>query len=417
MAETAGKDDLAAILAQGAPRRRRGRWLLFALVLLAGLGGGGWYWYASAGTATKVSYTTDPVALGDLTVTVTATGTVEPTTQVDVSSELSGTLKEIMVTYNDRVTNGQILAELDDTKLAAQLANAEAGVVAARARVQSADATLREAAEALTTGQELDKRGVTTRNALTTLQAASDRAIAQLDIARADLTLAEANRDLVAADLAKAVIRSPIDGVVLSRSAEVGQIVAASLEAPVLFTLAEDLSQMQLLVDIDEADIGRVAEGNTAVFTVDAYDGVQFPAQIVQVRYAPETTDNVVTYKAVLAVENPEGLLRPGMTATATITVAEAKGALTVANAALRYAPPAASSGSSSGSGLLGLIMPRRTGGTARTGDGASIWVLRSGAPVQVAVQRGETNGRRTVITGEGLAEGDLAITEQAGGS
>ncbi|NTT87300.1 efflux RND transporter periplasmic adaptor subunit [Tabrizicola fusiformis] len=417
MAETAGKDDLAAILAQGAPRRRRGRWLLFALVLLAGLGGGGWYWYASAGTATKVSYTTDPVALGDLTVTVTATGTVEPTTQVDVSSELSGTLKEIMVTYNDRVTNGQILAELDDTKLAAQLANAEAGVVAARARVQSADATLREAAEALTTGQELDKRGVTTRNALTTLQAASDRAIAQLDIARADLTLAEANRDLVAADLAKAVIRSPIDGVVLSRSAEVGQIVAASLEAPVLFTLAEDLSQMQLLVDIDEADIGRVAEGNTAVFTVDAYDGVQFPAQIVQVRYAPETTDNVVTYKAVLAVENPEGLLRPGMTATATITVAEAKGALTVANAALRYAPPAASSGSSSGSGLLGLIMPRRAGGTARTGDGASIWVLRSGAPVQVAVQRGETNGRRTVITGEGLAEGDLAITEQAGGS
>ncbi|MBL9057868.1 MAG: efflux RND transporter periplasmic adaptor subunit [Rhodobacteraceae bacterium] len=417
MTETAGKDDLAAILAQGAPRRRRGRWLLFALVLLAGLGGGGWYWYASAGTATKVSYTTDPVALGDLTVTVTATGTVEPTTQVDVSSELSGTLKKIMVTYNDRVTNGQILAELDDTKLAAQLANAEAGVVAARARVQSADATLREAAEALTTGQELDKRGVTTRNALTTLQAASDRAIAQLDIARADLTLAEANRDLVAADLAKAVIRSPIDGVVLSRSAEVGQIVAASLEAPVLFTLAEDLSQMQLLVDIDEADIGRVAEGNAAVFTVDAYDGVQFPAQIVQVRYAPETTDNVVTYKAVLAVENPEGLLRPGMTATATITVAEAKGALTVANAALRYAPPAASSGSSSGSGLLGLIMPRRTGGTARTGDGASIWVLRGGAPVQVAVQRGETNGRRTVITGEGLAEGDLAITEQAGGS
>ncbi len=416
MTEAAGKDDLAAILAQGAPRRRRGRWLLFLLVLLAGLGGGGWYWMASAGQTAKVSYTTDPVVQGDLTVTVTATGTVQPTTQVDVSSELSGTLKAISVTYNDTVTTGQILAELDDTKLAAQLANAEAGVVAARARVQSADATLREAAEALTTGQELDKRGVTTRNALTTVQAAHDRAIAQLDIARADLTLAEANRDLVAADLAKAVIRSPIDGVVLSRSAEVGQIVAASLEAPVLFTLAEDLSQMQLLVDIDEADIGRVAEGNAAVFTVDAHDGIEFPARIVQVRYAPETTDNVVTYKAVLAVENPEGLLRPGMTATATITVAEAKGALTVANAALRYAPPAASSGGSSGSGLLGLIMPRRSGGTARTGDGNSIWVLRDGAPVKITVQRGETNGQRTVVTGDGLAEGDQAITEQSSG-
>lgn len=417
MTQTAGKDDLAAILAQGAPRRRRGRWFVFLLVLMAAFGGGGWYWYASASTATKISYITDPVALGDLTVTVTATGTVQPTTQVDVSSELSGTLKKVLVTYNDRVTTGQILAELDDTKLAAQLANAEAGVVAARARVQSADATLREAVEALATGQELDKRGVTTRNALTTLQAAHDRAIAQLDIARADLTLAEANRDLVAADLSKAVIRSPIDGVVLSRKAEVGQIVAASLEAPVLFTLAEDLSQMQLLVDIDEADIGRVAEGNAAVFTVDAYDGMPFPAQIVQVRYAPETTDNVVTYKAVLAVENPDGLLRPGMTATATITVAEAKGALTVANSALRYAPPAASSGGNSGGGLLGLVMPRRMGGTARTGDGSSIWVLRAGAPVQVKVTRGETNGRRTVVSGEGLAEGDLAITEQSGGT
>lgn len=415
MADTGG-GDLATILAQGAPRKHRWRWLVLVLVVVAALGGG-WLWYAGAGGAAKVSYTTDAVTRGDLTVTVTATGTVEPTTQVDVSSELSGTLKLVEVTYNDEVEVGQVLATLDDTKLAAQLANSEAAIVAARAQVQSAEATLREAVESLATQTELDKRGVTTRTSLTGVQATHDRAVAQLDIARADLTLAEANRDLDAADLAKAVIRSPIKGVVLSRDAEVGQIVAASLEAPVLFTLAQDLAQMQLLVDIDEADIGRIAVGNTALFTVDAYDGVEFPAVIVQVRYASEETDGVVTYKAVLAVDNPDGYLRPGMTATATITVAKATGALTVANAALRYAPPVAATSGSSGSGLLGLIMPSRNRNTAATGDGTGIWVLRDGAPVKVAVQRGETNGRRTVVTSDDLAEGDLAITEQSSGN
>lgn len=406
---------LEALLATARPRRGR-KWLWAGLVAAVLAGGGGWWLTAGSGSSGAVTYGTDPVTRGDLVVTVTATGTVEPTTEVEVSSELSGTLAEVAVTYNDQVQVGQLLARLDDTKLKAQLATSQAQVAAATAQVASAEASLREAAENLTTQAELDKRGVSARSSLTTVQAAHDRAKAALDMARADLTLAKASLDQDRADLAKAEIRSPIEGVVLSREAEAGQIVAASLEAPVLFTIAQDLAQMELLVDIDEADIGKVSVGDTATFTVEAYDAQSFPATITQVRFAPETTDDVVTYKAVLAVDNPDGLLRPGMTATATITVDRAEDVLSVANAALRYAPPAAAK-STSGNGLLGLIMPRPSGSAKATSDGESLWVLRDGQPVQLPITRGQSDGKRTVVQAEGLAEGDLAITEQSGGS
>lgn len=413
---TDGESDLARILAQGRPRRRRG-WLWAGVLALAGVLGGAWWYAGQADQTAGIRYVTDPVTRGSLTVTVTATGTVEPTTQIEVSSELSGTLATVEATYNDLVSVGQVLARLDDTKLAAQVANSEAAVAAAAAQVSAAEATLREAAGNLETQSELDRRGVTSRTSLTTVQAAYDRAVAQVDIAQADLTLARANLALDRADLDKAVIRSPIKGVVLSRAAEPGQIVAASLEAPVLFTIAEDLSQMQLLVDIDEADIGRVAEGNPAEFTVDAFDGMRFPAEIVQVRYAPETTDGVVVYKAVLAVDNPDGLLRPGMTATATITVAAVEDALTVPNSALRYAPPAEATPDSGGTGgLVGLIMPSRPRDQSGMATGGSVWVLRDGQPAEVAVKRGQSDGRRTAVTSDDLHEGDLVITDRTGG-
>ncbi len=209
------------------------------------------------------------------------------------------------------------------------------------------------------------------------------------------------------------MIRSPINGVVLSRDVSAGQIVAASLSAPTLFTLAEDLRQMQLLVDIDEADIGQVKVGDSATFTVDAYPGRSFPATITQVRFSPETTDDVVTYKGVLAVDNAELLLRPGMTATATITVAEEKDRLLVPNAALRYAPPPAVAEDSGGSGLIGLIMPRPPSDRSGTATGKAAWVLRGEVPTEVAVTPGATDGRQTVITAGALAVGDLVITDQ----
>ncbi|MDZ4394554.1 efflux RND transporter periplasmic adaptor subunit [Cypionkella sp.] len=408
-------DDIARMLAGAGRKRRRWPWVVMVLLILAGVAG--WYYTSNKAGAAAVRYTTETVAKGDLVVVVTATGTVQPTTEVEVSSELSGTLASVSVDYNDEVKVGQILAHLDTTKLVAQVDNARAQLAAAKARVTQAEATAREAAAVLKTQQELAARGVATRKDMVGFEASDQRAQAAVEIARADLTLAQANLDLVSADLGKAEIRSPINGVVLDRTAEAGQIVAANFEAPVLFKLAEDLERMQLLVDIDEADIGKVNVGDPADFTVEAYPGRSFPAVITQVRFAPETTNEVVTYKAVLSVANPDGLLRPGMTATAVITVDKVTDALLVPNAALRYAPPVQEAGGGPSGGLVGLILPTRGGrGSAGLGSGKSIWLLRAGAPVEIAVSLGATDGRETVVTGD-LAEGDAVITDQTAGA
>lgn len=409
-------DEIARILA--AKRPKPGRWV-FGLVILLGLVGGSyWLWQGQQAKSEVVRYITQAIERGGLTVTVTTTGTVEPTTQVEVSSELSGTLATVNVDFNDQVKVGQILAELDTTKLSATVENAKAQRASAKARLTQVQATAREANATLETQQELAARGVATRRDTIGIEANDERAKAAVDIALADLSLAEANLSLVQADLAKAVIRSPINGIVLGRTAEAGQIVAASFEAPVLFTLAEDLTHMDLLVDVDESDIGKVGVGQKATFTVDAYDGKSFPATITQVRYAPEKKSDVVTYKAVLSVENPEQLLRPGMTATAVITVAEVKDALLVPNAALRYAPPAASGGTRGASGLAGLILPG-PGSRSRAsavGSGRSIWVLRDGAPVEIAVELGDTDGKRRVVIAADLRDDDVAILDQSSG-
>lgn len=408
--------DVAKVLAQaGNGRGRRVRlWLIVAgLVALAA----GWFWLG--GSADPVRYTTEPATRGTITVKVTATGTVQPTTQVEISSELSGTLDTVEVDYNAEVTVGQVLARLDTTKLAAQVVNAEASLAGARAGLAQARATAREAAADLDRARELDRRGIRSQTDLETAEAVDERARAAVQSAEANLTLAEANLTLQRADLENAAIRSPIKGIVLDRAAEPGQIVASSLSAPVLFTLAEDLARMELQVDIDEADIGHVAIGNPAEFTVEAYQGRHFPAEIVQLRFAPQDTDGVVTYTGVLRVDNAEGLLRPGMTATADIIVQQVEGALSVPNAALRYSPPVVasteSSGAQGGGGLLGMLMPRRAPDAlaARRAGDSRIWLLRDGAPVEVPVTIGATDGQRTEITGGDLQEGDAIITDQ----
>lgn len=409
-------EDLARLVAGGAaPRRRRFRWAAGIAVVLAA---GGWFlWPAGDGAPADVVYTTEPVRRGDLTVTVTATGTVQPTTEVDVSSELSGILARVEVDYNDTVAMGQVLARLDTAKLADQMAISNAQLAAARARLLQASTTAREAEADLARAQALSDRGVTSRSDTAGFTAAYERATASVAIAEADVILAEANLSLVQTDLKKGVIRSPIDGIVLDRTAEVGQIVTSSQSGSALFRLAGDLRQMDLLVNVDEADIGRVQPGQEAVFTVDAYETQSFPAHITQVRFAPETVNDVVSYKAVLAVENPDGQLRPGMTATATITVAEVSDALIVPNAALRYAPPQAGT-AGSGTGLLGLILPMPGGrATAGTASGRSIWVLRGGVPTEIAVTPGQSDGASTALFSDDLAEGDLVITDQKAGT
>lgn len=405
------RPDLAALSRM--PRRRRGRLWLW-LVLLLALGGAAlWYWQVSQGE-TRYVYDTAPVTRGDLEVTVVATGTVQPTTQVELSSELSGTLAAVEVDYNDEVTEGQVLARLDDTKLKAAVTNAEAQLVSARAKLASAEATVTETAEALTTAEALDKRGLQQRQTYVAAKAAHDRAVAAVEMAKADVTLAEANLSSQKADLDKAEIRSPINGIVLTRAAEKGQIVAASLNAPILFTLAEDLTRMELRVSVDEADIGRVKVGQEATFTVDAYPGRAFDARITSLRYAPDDTENVVSYTAVLSVSNEDLLLRPGMTATATITIARDEGVLLVPVASLRYAPPAQTSSSRSGRGLMGFILPSPPSNTpAGRVDGSGVWVLRGGVPVRVKVTPGATDGTKIVVTSEELQEGDAVILSQ----
>ncbi|MFZ1469816.1 MAG: efflux RND transporter periplasmic adaptor subunit [Paracoccaceae bacterium] len=404
------RPDLAQLAHVSASRRRPG-WL-WLLLLAALVGAGLWVW-TSRGPAAAIRYDTTAVEQGSLIVTVTATGTVQPTTRIDISSELSGTISAVLVDFNDEVIEGQVLARLDDTTLRARLTTAEAQRDAATARLTQAQATASETADSWLSTQALDARGLATRTTVVASKAAHDRAEAAVAIARADLSLSEASLAEARSDLAKAEIRSPIKGIVLDRAADKGQIVAATLNAPVLFTLAEDLARMELQVAVDEADIGRVAVGNEAGFTVDAYPGQTFPAQITQLRYAPEETAGVVTYKAVLSVDNESRLLRPGMTATATITVDSQDDVLLVPMAALRYAPPVQEAESRSGSGLLGYIMPRRPGAARQKVDGSSLWVLRGGQPVRVSVTPGASDGRVMAVSSDDLAEGDLVITDQ----
>jgi len=428
------QSDIVAALGDGTRRKHRGRWI-WGLVLVAAVAGGGAYWFLgrSAGPSAGVSYRTTEVTRGDIYQTVTATGTIEPRNTVDISSELSGTLSAVHVDFNDSVTTDQVLAELDTTQLEAELAVSQASHAAATASVASAKATLDEAKLNYQTAQNLYDRGVSMQSTLASAKATLARAQASYDQAMANRDLALANYEAQQAELEKAKITSPIDGVVLDVEAEKGQIVAASLSAPTLFTIAEDLSQMELQVDVAEADIGQIVDGDRATFTVEAYDERSFEAEITQVRYASETTDGLVTYKAILSVDNPDLSLRPGMTAVADIIVAEATDVLIVPNAALRYVDPSAAmpaapegdapsagGGGPSSSGIASLLMPGRPDDTSTTSlkaDGKSVWVLRDGQPVKIVVEPGESDGSYTAVTSDALQEGDLVITARLTGS
>jgi HlyD family secretion protein len=399
---------------------RRRRWALRMgwIALVAGLLAlGAWWYVAKSDGAGEVSHKTEAATRADLTIRVLATGKIQPTNQVDVSSEMSGVIRRVHVDDNSIVRKGDVLAELDAVKLEAMLARAHAALLAARARVLTAEATIAETRIALDRARTLRKKGISSGQELDAAKAAFDRANAAHAAATADVKVAEADVALQEADLDKTRILSPIDGVVLRRSAEPGQTVASSLQAPVLFTLAEDLARMQVEADVDEADIGVVSAGQKASFSVDAYPGRNFPAEIATVEYSPKVTDNVVTYTAVLAVDNAALLLRPGMTATAQVTVREIAGALLVPNAALRYEPPKPKA--EQGFSLTRLFLPRfprfqpSSNKTTALGE-ATLYVLVGGAPKPVAVRIGGSDGQMTEILSGELKEGDAVIV--AGG-
>jgi HlyD family secretion protein len=413
--ELAPSPELALGLGTSRRKSRRGRWLA-SLALLGALSVG-WYGYTAYGAEPPtVAYRTVPAEQGALTVQVSATGTLQPLTQVDISSELSGVIRNVTVRENEEVRKDQVLAELDTTRLTAQVERAQAGVMAAQAQVSDAQTTLRESSANLTRAQSLARRGQVAPQALETATATRDRAQSSVQIAQANLAVAEADLKLQQADLAKTKIYAPIDGLVLTRSVDPGQTVAASMQAPILFVVAEDLKRMELKATIDEADIGTIAKNQKANFTVDAFPDRSFTAAIRDIAYASATTEGVVTYEARLDVDNADMQLRPGMTATASIITREASDVLTVPNAAFRFAPPAANGGSSFS--LRNLFSPgpprgMRGGRSGRRGaggeEGRPLYVLRNGVAEEVRVEIGATDGERTEIK-SGLEAGDQVI-------
>ena len=421
--------DLAKIIGAGTTRSHFGtlfRWFLSIVVLALAIGG---FAFLRSGAETQATpkYQTEAVSRANLRVTVSATGKLAPVNEVEVGSELSGTVEPVLVDYNDRVKKGQVLARLDLAKLQDQIAKAKAALASAEAKVLQTVATVKEARANLGRLRQVAKLSggkVPSPAELETAEATLQRALADEAGARATVEESRAALRSNETDLTKASIRSPIDGVVLKRSVEPGQTVAASLQAPVLFTLAENLAQMELQVDVDEADVGQVHAGQAATFTVDAYPNRQFPARIGLVRFGSETVDNVVSYKTILDVNNDDLNLRPGMTATAEIVTAEPENVLLVPNAALRFAPPKpAATTQPSGGGLLASLLPRPPlPATAKSASeipdktaAQRVWVLRDGQPVLVPVTVGHSDGRMTEVTGEGLKAGTPVIIASLG--
>lgn len=381
------------------------------------------YFFLTSGNGAPAGqYTTEEAVTGNLTVSISASGTLAPTRSVSVGSELSGTLEAVLVNENDAVKQGQVVARLDTSKLQDTAAKSRAAVAAAEANVAQMAATVAESRANLNRLRhvaELSGGKVPSKTELETAEANLQRAVANVDSAKAAVVQARATLKSDETNIAKAVIRAPISGVVLTRSIEPGQTVVANMTAPVLFTVAEDLTKMELQVKVDEADVGSVQVGQPASFTVSAWSGRSFPATLERVGIGSTTTDNVVTYKTVLAVANDDLALRPGMTATARIVTASHENALLVPNAALRFSPTAATTGEQ-GSSFIAKLMPRpprppvkKTAGTRKplSGEG-QVWVLRDGRPVSVPVVAGLSNGKQTEITGGELKAGMAVITD-----
>jgi HlyD family secretion protein len=397
------------------------RWLLMGGAIMAAIGLG-FAWWTYRDREQTPQYVMESVTRGDLRVAVTATGNLAPTNQVQVGSELSGIVKSVHADYDQRVTVGQVLARIDTTKLEAQISQTEAALAAARARVQQAQATDEESGRQLSRSEQLAAQQLISQSELDTARATHKRAQADYASAVASVTQMQATLAANRTDLAKMTIRSPINGVVLARAVEPGQTVAASFQAPVLFTLAEDLTKMELDVDVDEADVGQVSAGQEAVFSVDAYPDRTFTAHVAAVRLSSQKTEGVVTYKTVLYVDNTDLLLRPGMTATAELIVRRATGVVLVPNAALRFAPPAPTPQTSSGGGsLVSRLMPRppRSAATPREttpGDAhrQRVWVQRDGQLVAVPVTVGATDGRMTEIVDGDIEAGTVVVVDAA---
>ena len=429
--DTTNNADLATLLAEPAQQPWYRRTALWAGVLSLILAGAGlWWWQARRSAAAAPVYTTQAVARGNLTLTVTANGTIQPTRSINIGSELSGTVLKVNVDVNDKIKKGQVLVVLDTAKLRDQILRAKAAVAVAKAKVAQTAATILEARAALGRLEEVARLSggkVPSKAELDSGRATLARALADNASARAGVNDANAALSTDQITLSKASISAPADadGVVLTRNVEPGNAVAATLQAVTLFTVAEDLAKLRLWVYVDEADVGSVKLGQNATFTVSAYPSRPFPARITRVGFGSTITDNVVTYLTYLDVDNADQSLRPGMTATATIVATERKDVLLVPNAGLRYTPTtavAAKKGIASGIAFGPPKTESKRKGAADSASTASarqVWVLAQDTkdaapvPVSVAVTPGISDGHMTEVTGGDLKAGMQVITAQ----
>ena len=369
--------------------------MLAALLALAGCSG-----------SKKVEYLTAKAGRSDLTVTVSATGTLNPVTLVNVGTQVSGTVKKLNVDFNSRVKQGEVLAQLDERTYLAAVHQSDANVASATASRELAQANVQRSEQLYAKGyvsqQDLD----TARQQVRTTSAQRDLALAQLDRDRTNLGYS--------------VIRSPVSGVVVSREVDVGQTVAASFQTPTLFKIAQDLAKMQIDSSFAEADVGRIRVEQPVRFTVDAFPERVFAGAVRQVRLNPTTVQNVVTYDVVVSVDNPDQILLPGMTAYVNVILSEKKDVLSIPNAALRFRPPGvdapAAAQAQAPAGGAGAGPAGAGHGPGRRTAPRVVYVLRNGAPVAVQIRLGGTDRRATEVVGGDLKEGDAVIVGLAGG-
>ena len=377
---------------------KKGFVIALAAIVVIGAAAAATYFYAGRKGKTP-QFRTAAVDNGDIEETITASGNINAVTTVQVGSQVSGTIRSILVDYNSVVRKGQVIAQIDPQLFQAAVVQARANLASARASLEKAEILVADTARTLRRNRELLKDGFVAQSDVDAAQTAYDSAMAQQKSAEAQVTQATGALSTAETNLAYTTIHSPVNGVVISRNVDVGQTVAASFQTPTLFTIAQDLTKMQIDTNVDEADIGRAKAGLSATFTVDAYPGRTFQGSVVQVRNSPIVTQNVVTYNVVVHVDNKGLLLKPGMTANVTIHVERLAGVLRIPNAALRYRPSPAD-------------REEKKGGPG----GQRVYVLgKDGKPRQVPVKTGVGDGAFTHLLDGDLKAGDALVIGENG--
>jgi len=408
---------------------KRTRVVVIAVALcLAGLAGVAFWRFGNGGQESP--YMTTPVQKGDITQVVTATGSLSAVITVQVGSQISGTIEKLNADFNSKVKAGQVVAQLNQDKFKAAVDQAKANLLAARSNVAKAKVGVEDTRRTLERNKELAKRGLIAQSDLDAAQTAYDAAAAQLEVNNAQVAQAQAALNQTSVDLENTIIRSPVDGIVVSRNVDVGQTVAASLQAPVLFLIANDLSKMQVDTNVSEGDVGNVWMDQEVTFTVDAYPTRRFTGKVLQVRNAAIMVQNVVTYDAVVGVDNKELLLKPGMTANVEFLVSRKTDVLKISNASLRFRPLAdkpqtqvAASGQRAGPGGGGggrggnrnAGQGSRSRGEGRGNREATIYVLRDQKATPVRVRLGISDGTSTELVADEIKEGEQVILAMSG--